>query len=137
MFFLVVATGLSPFFRWRNRAGTRAASLWVTIWLCWVNLIIHGSALHAAGPTLFEADTIHALEVTGGLHHRRTLYRNQGYRVCRCMPGGPCSDNVVIVCHHEVQFHLPFHLRTENTWLSREDCEDDTPSFSDLLDGIR
>ena len=30
-----------------------------------MNLVIHGSALHAAGPTLFEADTIHALEVTG------------------------------------------------------------------------
>ena len=35
-----------------------------------------------------NADTVHALEVTGGLHHRRTLHRNKGYRLCRCVPGG-------------------------------------------------
>src|ERR1700739_305605 len=35
------------------------------------------------------------MELTGGLHHRRTLHRNQGYRLCRCMPGGcihPAKD---------------------------------------------
>jgi hypothetical protein len=32
----------------------------VAIWLRWVNLVIHGSALHAAGLTLSKADAVYA-----------------------------------------------------------------------------
>ena len=31
-----------------------AATMQISIWVCWVNLVIHRSALYAAGPTLFE-----------------------------------------------------------------------------------
>ncbi len=27
-------------------------------------------------------------ELADGIHHRGTLHRNQGYRLCRCVPGG-------------------------------------------------
>jgi hypothetical protein len=56
VFFLVVcvSTGLSPL---SSVGGIKLAPgcvAGVAIWVCWVNLVIHQSALHAAGPTLFE-----------------------------------------------------------------------------------
>jgi len=47
------------FFDWRNRAGTPLRR-WVAIWLCWANLVIHRSALHAAGLMLSKADAVYA-----------------------------------------------------------------------------
>jgi hypothetical protein len=49
-----VSTGLSPL---SSVGGIKLAPgcvAGVAIWVCWVNLVIHQSALHAAGPTLFE-----------------------------------------------------------------------------------
>ncbi len=37
---------------------------------------------------LLKADTVHALEVTDGLHHCRALSRDERHFLCRCVPGG-------------------------------------------------
>jgi len=48
-----------------------------------VNLVIHRYTQQDL--RFLKAATVHALEVTGGLHHRRTLHWNKGYGLGRCV----------------------------------------------------
>jgi len=64
----------------------------VAISVCWVNPVIHSPMLHPAGPALFEGRRGPCMEVTGGLHHRRTLNSAVYSYLCRCVPSGLYSS---------------------------------------------